>query len=172
MSVDNALKQSADEYLRKHRIIELMEDLCSDLCYEQPQNINEFLIERLKNKQKQGTLALNQDSRQESLAKKKLAMYLLCSTSSAKDRSTKQEPSRPSRPWPITSSSGSRCRQLECLTKWMRRLLSVCARRCWGWNDFLWVLIWTKIRFSGWMKEGHCWVVLVWCCGWVIYWFL
>lgn len=51
---DNALKKSADEYLRKHRIIELMEDLCSDLCYEQPQNINEFLIERLKLKQKQG----------------------------------------------------------------------------------------------------------------------
>ena len=44
MSTDNALKKSADEYLRKHRIIELMEDLCSDLCYEQPQNINEFLI--------------------------------------------------------------------------------------------------------------------------------
>lgn len=31
-----------------------MEDLCSDLCFEQPQNINEFLIERLKLKQKQG----------------------------------------------------------------------------------------------------------------------
>jgi hypothetical protein len=57
MATDNALKQGADEYLRKHRIIELMEDLCSDLCYEQPQNINEFLIERLKIKQKQGTPA-------------------------------------------------------------------------------------------------------------------
>jgi len=31
-----------------------MEDLCSDLAYEQPQNINEFLIERLRLKQKQG----------------------------------------------------------------------------------------------------------------------
>lgn len=37
---ENALKNQADEYLRKHRIIELMEDLCSDLCYEQPHNIN------------------------------------------------------------------------------------------------------------------------------------
>jgi hypothetical protein len=54
-SVDsNPLKNQADEYLRKHRIVELFEDLCSDLCYEQPQNINEFLIERLKLKQKQG----------------------------------------------------------------------------------------------------------------------
>jgi hypothetical protein len=31
-----------------------MEDLCSDLCYEQPENINDFLIDRLKLKQKQG----------------------------------------------------------------------------------------------------------------------
>lgn len=50
----NSLKDGAQDYLRKHRIIELMEDLCSDLCYEQPQNINEFLIDRLKLKQKQG----------------------------------------------------------------------------------------------------------------------
>ena len=55
MSSENALKLSADEYLRKHRLIELMEDLCSDLCYQQPQNINEYLIERLKHKQTQGT---------------------------------------------------------------------------------------------------------------------
>lgn len=52
----NSLKEGAEHYLRKHRIIELMEDLCSDLCFEQPQNINEFLIERLKLKQKQGKL--------------------------------------------------------------------------------------------------------------------
>ncbi len=40
-SIDNnPLKNQADEYLRKHRIIELFEDLCSDLSYEQPQNIN------------------------------------------------------------------------------------------------------------------------------------
>lgn len=33
-SVDNnPLKDQADEYLRKHRIVELFEDLCSDLCY-------------------------------------------------------------------------------------------------------------------------------------------
>jgi hypothetical protein len=50
----NILKDNADEYLRKHRIIELMEDLCSDICFEQPKNIEEFLIERLKLKQKQG----------------------------------------------------------------------------------------------------------------------
>ncbi len=56
---NNPLKNQAEEYLRKHRIIELFEDLCSDLSYEQPQNINEFLIERLKLKQKQGTFFHN-----------------------------------------------------------------------------------------------------------------
>ena len=30
MATDNALKRNADEYLRRHRIVELMEDLCSD----------------------------------------------------------------------------------------------------------------------------------------------
>lgn len=55
----NSLKEGAEHYLRKHRIIELMEDLCSDLCFEQPQNINEFLIERLKLKQKQGIVFSN-----------------------------------------------------------------------------------------------------------------
>ena len=80
MSTDNALKQSADEYLRKHRIIELMEDLCSDLCYEQPQNINEFIIERLKLKQKQGKQEQIQDLKLESLARKKSAISLRYST--------------------------------------------------------------------------------------------
>ena len=54
MKAQNPLKDKADEYLRKHRIIELMEDLCSDVCFEQPKNIEEFIIERLKLKQKQG----------------------------------------------------------------------------------------------------------------------
>ena len=80
MSTDNALKQSADEYLRKHRIIELMEDLCSDLCYEQPQNINEFIIERLKLKQKQGKQEQIQDLKLGFLARKKSAISLHCST--------------------------------------------------------------------------------------------
>lgn len=35
-----------------------MEDLCSDLCFEQPEKINDFLIERLKIKQKQGSIAV------------------------------------------------------------------------------------------------------------------
>ena len=39
MKENNPLKNKADEYLRKHRIIELMEDLCSDVCFEQPKNI-------------------------------------------------------------------------------------------------------------------------------------
>lgn len=33
MAQTNALKEEADQYLRKHRIVELFEDLCSDLAY-------------------------------------------------------------------------------------------------------------------------------------------
>jgi hypothetical protein len=29
----NVLKENAGEYLRKHRVIELMEDLCSYICF-------------------------------------------------------------------------------------------------------------------------------------------
>lgn len=67
----NSLKEGANDYLRKHRIIELMEDLCSDLCYEQPQNINEFLIDRLKLKQKQGKQLVTQGSKSASSANRK-----------------------------------------------------------------------------------------------------
>lgn len=67
----NSLKEGANDYLRKHRIIELMEDLCSDLCYEQPQNINEFLIDRLKLKQKQGKHLVTQGSKSASSANRK-----------------------------------------------------------------------------------------------------
>jgi hypothetical protein len=30
---DNELKAKADEYLRKHRIVELFEDLCTAICF-------------------------------------------------------------------------------------------------------------------------------------------
>ena len=91
MSTDNVLKQSADEYLRKHRIVELMEDLCSDLCYDQPQNINDYLVERLKNKQKQGKYSNTQDSRLVFLVKKKLPISLPFSILKKKDPSINRD---------------------------------------------------------------------------------
>jgi hypothetical protein len=36
---ENELLRQADEYLRKHKIIELFEDLTTIICYKQPENI-------------------------------------------------------------------------------------------------------------------------------------
>ncbi|KAM3145293.1 hypothetical protein pb186bvf_002621 [Paramecium bursaria] len=48
--------ESVDQYLRKHRIIELFEDLCTKASFNQPENLEEFLVEDLKIKQQQGFL--------------------------------------------------------------------------------------------------------------------
>ena len=117
MSTDNALKLAADDYLRKHRIIELMEDLCSDLCYEQPQNINDFLIDRLKNKQKQGNPLPTQDSKQAFSAKKKSPTSSPSSTSNAKASSTKNAARKPSKLSPTMSSNGNKYKPQDSQTK-------------------------------------------------------
>ena len=52
--VDNNLINEADEYIRKHRLVELFEDLASAVAYRQPENLNEFLIQRLELKKEQG----------------------------------------------------------------------------------------------------------------------
>ena len=52
--IDNQLLQEADSYLREHRIIELFEDLATALAFKRPENMEDFLIEQLKNKKDQG----------------------------------------------------------------------------------------------------------------------
>ena len=52
--VDNDLVKESDEYIRKHRLVELFEDLASAVAYRQPKNLEEFLIERLQLKKEQG----------------------------------------------------------------------------------------------------------------------
>ena len=52
--VDNNLIKEADEYIRKHRLVELFEDLASAVAYRQPEKLNEFLIQRKKKKKEQG----------------------------------------------------------------------------------------------------------------------
>ena len=58
--VDNEVLREADEYLRRHKILELFEvsfsliynffikDLTTILAYKQPENINAFLVDILK----------------------------------------------------------------------------------------------------------------------------
>ena len=52
--VDNDLVKESDEYLRKNRLVELFEDLASAVSYRQPENLEEFLIQRLELKKEQG----------------------------------------------------------------------------------------------------------------------
>ena len=54
VDVDNELLRDADEYLRKHKILELFEDLTTILCYKQPENIEAFLVDILKMRKEQG----------------------------------------------------------------------------------------------------------------------
>lgn len=52
--VDNKLLEQADNYIKKHRLIELFEDLATAVAYRKPENLEDFLIEQLLNKKQQG----------------------------------------------------------------------------------------------------------------------
>ena len=52
--VDNEVLREADEYLRKHKILELFEDLTTILAYKQPDNLESFLIDTLKQRKTNG----------------------------------------------------------------------------------------------------------------------
>ncbi len=47
-------REQADAYLRKHRIVDLFEDLCTKICFKQPEDIDAFVVEQLKQKQQHG----------------------------------------------------------------------------------------------------------------------
>lgn len=53
--LQNKHKLQAEEYLRKHRIMELFEDLCTAVCYKKPENVEEFLVEQLELRKKNGS---------------------------------------------------------------------------------------------------------------------
>ena len=52
--VDNNLVKESDEYIRDHKLVELFEDICTAVAYRQPENLEEFLIERLELHKQQG----------------------------------------------------------------------------------------------------------------------
>ena len=68
--VDNEMLRDADEYLRKHKILELFEvnlvccynrflqDLTTLLAYKQPENIEQFLVEQVKNRKENGSRSI------------------------------------------------------------------------------------------------------------------
>ena len=55
---DNELLREADEYLRKHKILELFEDMTTIICYKQPDNIEQFLVDLLKQRKDQGSRSI------------------------------------------------------------------------------------------------------------------
>ena len=55
---ENELLREADEYLRKHKILELFEDLTTIICYKQPENIEQFLVDLLKQRKEQGSRSI------------------------------------------------------------------------------------------------------------------
>ena len=52
--VDNNLVKESDEYIRKNKLVELFEDLCTAIAYRPPDNLESFLIERLYLHKEQG----------------------------------------------------------------------------------------------------------------------
>ncbi len=68
--VDNEMLRDADEYLRKHKILELFEvsfpqfyywdwqDLTTLLAYKQPENVEAFLVEQVKNRKDNGSRSI------------------------------------------------------------------------------------------------------------------
>jgi len=45
--VDNELLEAADSYIRRHRLIELFEDLATAVAIKLPDNLEDFIIEQL-----------------------------------------------------------------------------------------------------------------------------
>lgn len=55
---DNELLREADDYLRNHKILELFEDLTTIICYKQPENLEAFLVDLLKQRKEQGSRSI------------------------------------------------------------------------------------------------------------------
>ena len=55
---DNELVKDADDYLRKHKIQELFEDLLTIVCHKWPENLEQFLVETLKQRKENGSRSI------------------------------------------------------------------------------------------------------------------
>lgn len=53
-TIDNILIRESDQYIREHRLMELFEDLATSIAYRQPENLEDFIIERLNIHKEQG----------------------------------------------------------------------------------------------------------------------
>ncbi len=51
-------REECEEYLRKHKIKELFEDLCTEVAYKQPENLEKFLIDLLTLREQRNEVTL------------------------------------------------------------------------------------------------------------------
>eukprot|EP00933_Yihiella_yeosuensis_P029224 TRINITY_DN2288_c0_g1_i1.p1 TRINITY_DN2288_c0_g1~~TRINITY_DN2288_c0_g1_i1.p1 ORF type:complete len:127 (-),score=49.57 TRINITY_DN2288_c0_g1_i1:163-543(-) len=58
MDAGEELKK-ADEYLKKHRIMELFNDLAASVAFQQPEDVKNFLIQELQLREREGAEAGN-----------------------------------------------------------------------------------------------------------------
>mmetsp|Transcript_61156 Transcript_61156/g.113512 ORF Transcript_61156/g.113512 Transcript_61156/m.113512 type:complete len:135 (+) Transcript_61156:86-490(+) len=49
--------KKADDYLKKHHIIELFTDLCAAVCFHKPQDVRGFLLQELQAREQEGAEA-------------------------------------------------------------------------------------------------------------------
>mmetsp|Transcript_48872 Transcript_48872/g.116174 ORF Transcript_48872/g.116174 Transcript_48872/m.116174 type:complete len:140 (+) Transcript_48872:112-531(+) len=49
--------KKADEYLKKHHVLELMNDLCAAVCFHKPQDVRGFLLQELQMREQEGAEA-------------------------------------------------------------------------------------------------------------------
>jgi len=50
----NSINASVEEYLRAQRIQELFEDICTNICYQRPEDVKAFIVQQLQQKQQHG----------------------------------------------------------------------------------------------------------------------
>ena len=50
----NSMIEEGYQYLYKHQILELFEDLCTQLIYERPPDVKSYLVQALKDRKNQG----------------------------------------------------------------------------------------------------------------------
>eukprot|EP00747_Dinoflagellata_sp_TGD_P162143 gnl/TRDRNA2_/TRDRNA2_179412_c0_seq1.p1 gnl/TRDRNA2_/TRDRNA2_179412_c0~~gnl/TRDRNA2_/TRDRNA2_179412_c0_seq1.p1 ORF type:complete len:135 (+),score=44.32 gnl/TRDRNA2_/TRDRNA2_179412_c0_seq1:92-496(+) len=55
--LQNEEMRKADAYLKKHRIMELLNDLCASVCFHKPADVRNFLLEELKLRENEGAEA-------------------------------------------------------------------------------------------------------------------
>ena len=58
MDQQNELIKDAEDYLREHKVQDLFEDLLTIVCHKQPENLEQFLVDALKQRKEHGSRSI------------------------------------------------------------------------------------------------------------------